>query len=228
MFLKLFLLVALVFSFGCKSTSTKVNLNADTSIAVKICNQVWMSKNLSINHYNNGDIIPQIKNPAQWANLTTGAWCWYNNDSEKYAIYGKLYNFYAVNDERGLAPNGWHIATDAEWNTLIKCIDNNADTFYQGYQITRAGGKLKERGLSHWTNPNTGADDDYGFTALPGGNRDEYGAFTYIESIGHWWSSSKFDSLTAWYRYLHYSSNDIVRFGCGNKKYGFSVRCIKD
>jgi uncharacterized protein (TIGR02145 family) len=89
-----------------------------------------MQKNLNVSKYKNGDIIPQVTDGTQWANLTTGAWCWYNNDSATYAAtYGKLYNWYAVNDPRGLAPEGWHVPSDGEWNILIKYLDPIADTF---------------------------------------------------------------------------------------------------
>ena len=86
--------------------------------AVRIGTQVWKIKNLNVSNYRNGDLIPQVKNPAKWATLTTGAWCWYNNDSANGAVYGKLYNWYAVTDPRGLAPEGWHVPSDADWDTL--------------------------------------------------------------------------------------------------------------
>src|SRR5215831_16955339 len=118
--------------------------------SIKIGHQKWMAKNLDVTHYRNGDKIPQVKNKAAWKALTTGAWCWYNNDSANGAIYGKLYNWYAVNDPRGLAPTGWHIPSDAEWDTLATHLGSNA------------GGKLKdtgtiEAGTGLWYAPNKGA-----------------------------------------------------------------------
>ena len=103
---------------------------------VKIGTQVWMSTNLDVTYYRNGDKIPQVKDSVKWARLTTGAWCWYNNDSATGAVYGKLYNWYAVNDPRGLAPIGWHIPSDTEWDTLSARLGG----------ASKAGGKLKDTG----------------------------------------------------------------------------------
>ena len=114
---------------------------------IQICNQIWMQKNLAVDHYRNGDPIPQVTDPTEWASLTTGAWCYYNNDPANGSIYGKLYNWFAVNDPRGLAPTGWHIPTDdrdiptsSEWQLLSDCLGGN--------EI--AGGKMKS--TSGWNN----------------------------------------------------------------------------
>jgi hypothetical protein len=97
--------------------------------SVTIGTQIWSDKNLDVTKYRNGDPIPQVTDATLWANLTIGAWCWYNNDSATYAaIYGRLYNWYAINDPRGLAPTGWHVATDAEWNKMTKYLDPDIDT----------------------------------------------------------------------------------------------------
>lgn len=180
---------------------------------VKIGAQVWMKKDLTISTYRNGDRIPQVKDPAKWAALTTGAWCWYNNDQR----YGKLYNWYAVNDPRGLAPQGWHIPSDSEWTAL---------TLYLG-GFDLAGGKMKETGTAHWLAPNAGATNSSGFTALPGGTRYYLGQFFDAGGYGYWWSSTEADSNAAFYRYLTYFYGAIS----GTTDYktnGFSVRCIKD
>jgi len=129
--------------------------------SVQIGNQTWTLKNLDVSTYRNGDPIPQVQDNTAWANLSTGAWCYYLNNTANGTIYGKLYNWYAVNDPRGLAPNGYHIPTDAEWTTL---------TTYLGGS-TLAGGKMKEAGSSHWLSPNTGATNSSGFKGLPGGFR---------------------------------------------------------
>lgn len=126
---------------------------------VKIGNQVWMAENLNTSHYLNGDSIPQVQDKAEWVALTTGAWCYYQNDAENGKTYGKLYNWYAVNDPRGLAPEGWHIPTDAEWIALIDYLG--------GTNV--AGGKMKQIGTVHWISPNLGATNESGFSALPGG-----------------------------------------------------------
>ncbi len=184
---------------------------------VTIGTQVWKNKNLEVTNYRNGDMIPQVTDPTDWASLTTGAWCYYNNDSTNGAIYGKLYNWYAVNDSRGLAPVGYHLPTDYEWNILSD---------YLGGESV-AGGKIKEAGTTNWLSPNTGADNRSGFTALPGGFRSTDGAFVDIGRGTLWWSSTEGDSATAWTRNLNNYSG-YIGSNLFNKIFGFSVRCIKD
>jgi len=175
---------------------------------VSICNQVWMVKNLDVATYRNGDPIPQVADAAAWAGLTTGAYCYYNNDSATYAAnYGKLYNWYAVDDPRGLAPAGWHVASDAEWTELTNCLGGEA----------LAGGKMKQ----------------LGFAQNPGGERYTEGG-TFFIGIGIdalWWSSTGVaDPSTppthAFYRLLQ-PGDDLVRSETYRQK-GFSVLCIRD
>ena len=185
---------------------------------VTICNQVWMPKNLDVDHYRNGDPIPQVTDPAAWAALTTGAWCYYLNDPTNGAIYGKLYNWYAVNDPRGLAPTGWHIPTNAEWTTLVYCLGG----------VLVAGGKMKETGTTHWLSPNTGADNSSGFAALPGGFRGFNGSlFNLIGSFGFWWSSTELNTTNAWHCFLFYNDASVTSLAA-RKSDGYSVRCVKD
>jgi uncharacterized protein (TIGR02145 family) len=182
--------------------------------------QVWSLKNLDVDHYRNGDQIPQITDRTEWTKLTTGAWCYYDNDFNNGATYGKLYNWYAVNDARGLAPTGWHIPSDDEW-TVLK-------TYLGGEGL--AGGKLKEIGIYHWWAPNNGATDEIGFTALPGGWRDDfiYGtSFNNIGQYGIWWSSTEKDTTSAWGIVLSNESAYMVRSET-RKNLGYSVRCVKD
>jgi len=194
---------------------------------VRIGTQVWMKKNLDVTRYRNGDKIPQVKDRHKWASLTTGAWCWYNNDSATGAVYGKLYNWYAVHDPRGLAPEGWHVPSEAEWTTL--------STYLGGYAV--AGGKMKstgtiEAGTGLWYAPNADATNSSGFTALPGGYHhfNDY----YIESFygagitGFWWSTTEYTLLNyAWYHYINYGGGTIYADEI-QKTWGFSVRCVKD
>lgn len=197
-------------------TNESVNNSVSTDVSagiVKIGTQIWMKKDLATSTYRNGDKIPYIKNPSQWANLTTGAWCYYNNDPRN----GKLYNWYAVNDARGLAPAGWHVPSDVEWTTL---------TMYLG-GITVAGGKMKETGTAHWQAPNADATNSSGFTALPGGTRYYLGSFFDAGGYGYWWSSTEAASNAAYYRYLTYFYGTISA-GTDYKTNGFSVRCLKD
>lgn len=184
---------------------------------ITIGSQFWSRTNLDVTTYRNGDIIPQVQNAAQWANLTTGAWCYYGNSTSNGNVYGKLYNWYAINDPRGLAPEGYHIPNDKEWSSLVE---------YLGGDIV-AGGALKEPGKNHWIDPNTGATNSSGFAALPGGYRDNTGAFYNIGYFGNWWSSDEDTTANALRYYLEYNSARAYSNGY-SKKSGFSIRCIKD
>jgi uncharacterized protein (TIGR02145 family) len=183
----------------------------------RIGSQVWMLRNLDVTTYRNGDPIPQVTDATEWAGLTTGAWSYYNNDPANGVVYGKLYNWYAVNDSRGLAPTGWHVPSDTEWTTL---------TDYLGGESV-AGGPMKEVGTTHWTAPNTGATNSSGFTGFAGGTRFSNGAFYNIGINGSWWSSTEYSSTDAWYRYLYFSTSNVYRISL-NKANGYFVRCIKD
>jgi uncharacterized protein (TIGR02145 family) len=190
---------------------------APTAAFIKICNQIFMTSNLNVSKYRNGDDIPQVTDLVTWQNLTTGAWCWYNNDSATYAAtHGRLYNWYAVNDARGLAPLGWHIPSDAEWGTLSTCLGGDAI----------AGGKMKEAGTVHWISPNTGATNSSGFTAL-GSGAHAYTGFNDIGNYSIFWSSNAFDAGNAYYCYIGSSSINLGR-SYNNKVLGFSIRCVKD
>jgi len=189
--------------------------------SIKIGAQKWMTKNLDVTHYRNGDKIPYVKGKAAWAALTTGAWCWYNNDSANGAVYGKLYNWYAVNDPRGLAPTGWHVPSRAEWDTL--------STFLGGEFA--AGGKLKdtgtiEAGTGLWYAPNTGATNSSGFTALPGGGRAD-GAFRNIGLTASFWSSTQYGAMEAGYFYMTTYYGFTYNYNRPMQD-GHYVRCIRD
>jgi uncharacterized protein (TIGR02145 family) len=185
--------------------------------AIQIGTQQWMSKNLDVAFYRNGDPIPQVTDPTAWAGLTTGAWCYNNNDPIQGAKYGKLYNWYAVNDPRGLAPEGWHIPSDAEWTTLATTLGG----------ASVAGGKMKEAGTVNWLSPNTGADNSSGWTGLPGGLRLYIGGFQSAGGSGYWWSATGANATVAWERYLGFSSAGISR-STTEKQTGVSVRCLRD
>ena len=203
------------------TSSGTVNLPGTTA-----CNQTWSSQNITVGSYRNGDVIPQVTDPAVWQNLTTGAWCWYNNDSVNYSKYGKLYNWYAVNDPRGLAPLGWHIPSHSDWNKLVKCIDPAADTACSGcYQSTTVGGPMKS--ATGWLNNGNGTNSS-GFAALPGGSRRANGAFDFLAGYNaFWWSSSEETSTTSWIRYLS-GTNNIIFNDHLNKAIGHSVRVVRN
>jgi uncharacterized protein (TIGR02145 family) len=196
------------------------SLDSDTPIAcpdVTIGSQIWTGCNLNVDTYRNGDPIPQVTDPTAWASLTTGAWCYYNNDSANGPTYGKLYNWYAVNDPRGLAPVGYHIPTNVEYNTLITTLG--------GTLI--AGGPLKETGTTHWTAPNTGATDSTGFTALPGGFRLNDGVYYELGLTMDNWTSTDIDINTARVIVI-YNNNAGAYTGAMQKERGLSIRLIKD
>lgn len=184
-----------------------------------ICNKVWMSKNLDVNTYRNGDTIRQVINSSEWDTLSTGAWCYYNNDSTLGAIYGKLYNGYAVADPRGLAPLGWHVSSTSDWSAMAYCLG--------GFDL--AGGAMKEAGFSHWQIPNFGATNSSNFNGLPGGIRyDNLMGMYGLGIIGSWWTSNM-DMFGAFTFSLNYNSSkisfdDIPTF----IRNGLSVRCVRD
>jgi uncharacterized protein (TIGR02145 family) len=197
---------------------------------VTIGTQTWTTKNLDVATYSDGTVIPQVTDPTAWANLTTGAWCYYNNDSATGTTYGKLYNWYAVagihdtnpnTPNKKLAPTGYHIPSDAEWTTLTTYLDAQLPT-------GNAGGKMKATGTSLWNAPNTDATNSSGFTGLPGGRLSYFDrVFTQIGFGPNWWSSSEDGASGAWYRFLNYNDGNASRYFT-NKKNGFSVRCLRD
>lgn len=197
-------------------------------ITIKIGNQWWMAENLSVTHYQNGEAIPNVTDGATWGGLTTGAYCNYNNDISYVATYGRIYNWYAVDDNRGLAPEGWHVPTDDEWKELEMYVGmSQSQANDEGWRGTVEGGMLKETGVGHWYSPNNGAINSSGFTALPGGWRWASNGFWSMGYDGYWWSSSEYNDSYAWYRFLDYYYIQVYRTDL-DKKDGFSIRCVKN
>jgi uncharacterized protein (TIGR02145 family) len=195
---------------------------------IRIGKQVWMAENLNAGRYRNGDPIPNVADDTKWGELTIGGWCFYNNESKNENPWGRLYNWHAVNDPRGLAPECWHIPTDEEWQELELHLGMGKHMVnITGWRGTMGGGKLKEAGLSHWHEPNEGATNESGFTAVPGGYRDVEGGFYVLGASGYWWSSSEFTRHFAWYRSLYFSSSKIHRTNSYEGD-GFSIRCLRD
>ncbi len=213
------------------------DIDGNVYASVTNCGLTFTKQNLNVSKYSDGTPIPQVTDPTAWANLTTGAWCYYNNDPANGAVYGKLYNWYAVAGiydaasaanpalRKKLAPMGWHVPTDGEWSSLINCLDPNADGGNTLPNI--AGGKMKSTGTSLWQNPNTAATNESGFTGLPGGFRFGSGPFDGIGGDGLWWSSSEGNTSSAGSRGLSYNDGSAFSFFY-NKKLGFSVRCLRD
>lgn len=185
---------------------------------INIGNQIWMAENLSIDHFQNGDIIIEAKSIKDWENADINkipAWCYYNNDEKNDGLYGKLYNWHAVIDSRILAPKNWHIPNDEEWETL--------SLFCGGNEL--AGKKLKSK--SGWVNNSKGMDS-VGFRGLPGGARLWRFKFQSIGELGYWWSSSEYTDFYSWHRLLISDYDLLGRVNHGGKGFGMSIRCVKD
>jgi uncharacterized protein (TIGR02145 family) len=193
---------------------------------VKIGTQIWLAENLKTTRYNDSTDIPLVIDDTIWAGLTTPAYCWYNNNLANKSVYGALYNWYSVNTNK-LCPIGWHVPVKDEWMTIAAYVNDD-------------GGRLKEVGIIKWHNPkynpNAGATNESGFTALLGGFRSRYGIYFNDRQAGFWWSSTEFiesDTFSEW------NFNDAMVFSLGtkssgygilhnNKLYGYSIRCLKD
>jgi uncharacterized protein (TIGR02145 family) len=194
-----------------------VDSDGNAYTTVVIGSQEWMAENLRTTKYANGDPIPHLSDNSQWASATSGAWAHYNNDSQYESPYGKLYNWYTVNDPRNVCPAGWHVPADAEWTVL---------TDYLGGESV-AGGKMKSTGTQYWISPNAAATNESGFSALAGGYRNGLGSFSLLYYQCFWWSATEVDAHSVWYRFLNYNTGSVFRFN-NNKGNGFSLRCLRD
>jgi uncharacterized protein (TIGR02145 family) len=213
---------ALVFVPG--NGVTDIDGTVYTSIVIN--GQEWMQKNLAVSKYRNGDPIPTGLDNTTWQNTTSGAYAIYNNDQVNNTAYGKLYNWYAVNDSRGLCPAGWHVPSDEEWTIMINYLDPTQNPSVFGTQSSVAGGKMKS--TTGWNSPNTGATNESAFTGLPGGDRPNFGTYGGIGSSGAWWSSTLTANGNAWYRTLTFGDSYVNRYDGFYKQYGMSVRCLRD
>lgn len=184
--------------------------------AMRIGDQVWMAENLKVTRYRNGESIPTGYSDDDWAQLTIGSYTAQANDDNNVDTYGYLYNWYAVNDIRNIAPNGWRVPTDGDWQVLIDYLGGSSV----------AGDKLKEAGTEHWGSPSTNATNGSGFTALPGGYRTDYsGESVGLGSIGSFWSSADLDGDRT--SYIELNSNYPGAYQLDDvRRNGFSIRCI--
>jgi uncharacterized protein (TIGR02145 family) len=211
-----------------RETSTVTDIDGNVYNTVKIGNQWWMAENLKVTHYRNGDTILNVTEDRIWGILAPGAFCNYDNNAANVAFYGRLYNWYAVNDSPKIAPAGFHVPTDGEFKqleTYLGMSQESADSV--GRRGHSEGGNMKEIGFDHWYSPNTGATNESGFAALPGGRRANNGNFGNIGGYGYWWSATEINIGFAWFRGLSYDSTKVFRYGYG-KHCGLSVRCVKD
>jgi uncharacterized protein (TIGR02145 family) len=201
----------------CPGTPTVKDIDGNTYNTVLIGTQCWLRSNLKVSKYKNGDAITTELNNGTWSSTTSGAYTIYNNDNVNDAIYGKLYNWYAVADNRGLCPNGWHVPTDAEWTTLTNNLGGESV----------AGDKMKSTGTTYWNSPITSATTESGFSALPGGCRINFGNFINIRDNAFFWSATENNSFSAFFRNLNSSIGNVSRDDL-IKRFGFSIRCLKD
>ena len=203
---------------SCASNScSSIEFDDYTYSVVEIGDQCWFAENLRTTVYADDSSIPQVTGSTAWTGLSTGARCDYDNYASNVATFGRLYNWYAVDNASGLCPSGWHVPTDGEWTALEDYITA------QGFNGTE-GTALKS--TSGWNAGGNGADD-FGFSALPGGRRS-YGSgnFSSAGSSGRWWSSSPYGG-NAWYRYLFDNIPGVLRNSLSPRN-GFSVRCLRD
>ncbi len=195
---------------------TLTDIDGNVYKTVKIGNQWWMAENLRVTKYRDGTAIPNVTDDSTWISTTDGAMCYYNNDSGNAATYGALYNWYAVNDSRNIAPRGWHVPTDAEWTQL---------TDYLG-GLSIAGNKLKS--TTGWAGSSNGTDE-VAYCALPAGWRGyDSGGFDYMGYYAYFWSTTEYDANYAWYRELYYNNDRIYRYYGDDKYCGFAVRLVQD
>ena len=199
---------------------------------VKIGNQWWLVENLRVTHYRNGTAIPWEPRDQYWHAETKGAYCYYDDNIENISEYGLLYNFHAVDNANQIAPEGWHVASNDEWKELEMYLGMSLEeanlTLWRG---TDEGGKLKETGMTHWDSPNTGATNESGFSAIPGGSRENnFGTYNSIGRGAYFWTSTGTTASNNTYalvRLLMFDKAQVSRMGL-LREYGLSVRCVKD
>ncbi len=196
-----------------ETDNTVTDIDGNKYHTVTIGFQTWLRENLRTSRYRNGDTIPEIAYHFDWGCATNGAWCWFDNNHTYDTSYGKLYNWYAVDDSRGLCPTGWHVSSDIEWQVLEFLL-----SVVQGY-------KLKEFGTKHWED--YGGDNESGFTGRPGGQRLTNGGYLLIRQQANWWTSSWLGPNVSIYRRLE-DGSDTSTSNYEDHKNAFSVRCVKD
>ncbi len=194
--------------------------------SIIINGQEWMQKNLAVTKYRNGDLIPTGLDNTTWQNTTSGAYAIYNNDPANNTIYGKLYNWYAVNDGRGLCPVGWHVPSDAEWTFLINTLDIDQNpNATNDIQSPIAGEKMKNN--VGWNSSSSAFTNISGFKAVPGGHRNLFGLYWDLNTRGYWWSSTISYSTVGLDRILYDSSPYVTRYQVDFPA-GLSIRCLRN
>ena len=214
---KSFLLIIAIMMIAMYSVAQVTDKDGNTYKTVKIGTQEWMAENLNVSHFRNGDVITEAKTTEEWKKARDDhqpAWCYYNNDSLNGKKFNKLYNWYAVSDQRGLAPYKWHVPSKLEWTDLIDYLGG----------VFVAGGKMKY--TLGWESNGNGTNET-GFAGLPGGACSTNGIFYGIGGYGNWWSSSEYQSDKA-FDYILYSTDALLNTGPDYKSHGYSIRCLRD
>jgi uncharacterized protein (TIGR02145 family) len=216
----LIITVLAILSFSCKKAEVPpgpvTDLEGNNYKTIKAGTQIWMAENLKSTMLNDGTEISHITGSAIWRDLEAPGYCWYNNDITNSTVYGALYNGYSVNTGK-LCPVGWHVPATDEWQLLREFLTDTISDVC----------KMKEAGTEHWMTPNTGATNSSGFAALPSGFRYVDGSFTAIQLYAGIWSASEIGSDNEWFLGLYYREAGSS-LGSVSKKYGLSVRCVKD
>ena len=198
---------------------------------VQIGSQIWMAGNLKTTKYRDGSVILNVTDSATWGSTTAGAWCDFLNDPAEGAYYGHLYNWYAASDSRNIAPLGWHVASNAEWNIMEKFVDNTVDTTALGGTGTEIGRILKEGCNTRWQYyDSTAGWNSAGFTALCSNFRNSSGAWSLAPNNNHddsFWTATHYNANMAWSKSFRWCACDIFSIFNFNRA-GSSVRCIKD
>lgn len=215
----------------CPEEPTVTDIDGNMYPVVRIGDKCWMGTNLRTGRYSDGSTIPNVTSDNDWRFLNTGAWCNYENSASNGATYGKLYNWFAAMDPRGVCPLGWHVPSDDDWKLLESALGVPAaelnDPGVRG-EAQNAGGRMKSTSL--WSSPNGGATNETGFTGLPGGAREGFadGTFYNLGGYGNWWTSTDYGQFNyAWLRRLSYFNTGISRTGY-YKRNGHCIRCVQD
>lgn len=208
--------------------NSKITIDGNVYQTVKIGDMLWMSENLKVTHYRNGDPITNVTDTSDWAGLSSGAFCFYDNNIYNESKYGCLYNWYAINDSRNIAPKGWHVPSDEEWKQLeIYLGIHPIDVEATGWRGKFEGGSLKVADTTLYGRISTGGAKASGFNGLFCGYRKSNGEFYALGHMAYYWTSSEHNKSNALYRSLYNVRNGIYR-GDINKSFGFSIRCVKD
>ncbi|MCK9203556.1 MAG: fibrobacter succinogenes major paralogous domain-containing protein [Bacteroidales bacterium] len=204
---------------GLKSSypATVKDIDGNAYHPITIGKQVWLTENLRVTHFQNGEAIPEAKNKTEWKNLKSASRCNLDNDPSMAAVYGSLYNWYAVDDKRNICPKGWHVPSENEWSELTNFLGGEAI----------AGGKMKNQGHDRWAWPNSGATNESGFNAIPNGYRSNLGTFYPLDTYTFFWTSTGYSGDCALSKFLQNDYDGVTTIE-NDHAFGFSVRCIRD